>query len=252
MIRREMPALGTRKLHYLLEPICRVEGIKYGRDKLFALLRREGLLIKKRRKYTCTTNSKHWLRKHPNLIKDIIPDRPEQIWVADITYVPVSRGHQYLHLITDAYSKQIMGYELCENLEALSTTKALRMALRSRVYLHLPLVHHSDRGLQYCSKKYTDVLRKNSIEISMTENGDPYENPVAERVNGILKEEFYLEEMQGNLHENRRIVARSIAIYNRKRPHLSCSMLTPAQMHQQNEIRVKTWREKASGNQVVT
>lgn len=252
LIRREMPMIGTRKLHYLLEPLREIESIKCGRDKLFSLLRHEGLLIKKRRKYTVTTNSKHWLRKYPNLIKDVIPDRPEQVWVSDITYVPVPRGHQYLHLITDAYSKQIMGYELSDNLEAESTTKALKMARRKRIYPHLPLVHHSDRGLQYCSKLYTDILIQDHIQISMTENGDPYENPVAERVNGILKGEFYLEEMRGNLNENRRTVARNIAIYNRKRPHLSCSMLTPVQMHQQNQIIVKTWREKASSYQVVT
>lgn len=252
MIRRQMPCLGTRKLHYLLEPICMIEGVKYGRDKLFTLLAREDLLVKRRRKYTCTTNSKHWLRKYPNLIKDVVPDRPEQIWVADITYVPVPRGHQYLHLITDAYSKQIMGYELSDNLEAASTSKALRMALRQRIHCGLPLVHHSDRGLQYCSKQYTDILRKNHMQISMTENGDPYENPIAERVNGILKQEFFLGDMPGSLNENKRMVAKNIEIYNRSRPHLSCGMLTPIQMHQQDERTVKTWREKASSNRLVT
>jgi transposase InsO family protein len=240
-IRRQMPRLGARKLYYLLK-----NEINMGRDKLFDLLRAEGLLVYKRRRYTVTTNSKHWMRKYPNLIKNIKLTRPEQVWVADITYLDTAEnGNAYLHLVTDAYSKQIMGYELCNNMEATSTLKALQMAVKSRKYKELPLIHHSDRGLQYCSKLYTDYLKEHDIDISMTENGDPYENAIAERVNGILKDEFGLAEQLNNITEALQQTRQSISIYNCIRPHLSCNMLTPVQMHQQKEIKVKSYNKKA-------
>ncbi len=252
-IRRQMPRLGGRKLYYLTKPMLDAYGIKYGRDKLFDLLGREGLLITKRKQYTKTTNSQHWMRKYPSLIKDMVPSRPEQLWVADITYVSGDDGHNYLHLITDAYSKQIMGYELCPNLEANSTVKALQRAIAKREYPQLPLIHHSDRGLQYCSKLYTEILKENNIRISMTENGDPYENAVAERVNGILKDEFNLGELPGEMKDIKQQTKQSINIYNSLRPHMSCELLTPLQMHAQDKIKIKTWRnEKASNNLVIT
>jgi len=251
-IRRQMPRLGVRKLHYLLQPVLGHEGMKCGRDRLFALLGRRGLLITKRRKYTKTTNSRHWMRKYPNLIQDVLPTRPEQVWVADITYVTTAGGHEYLHLITDAYSKQIMGHELSHNLEASSTLKALKMAIGNRKYPNSPLIHHSDRGLQYCSRLYTDTLQRHNIEISMTENGDPYENAVAERVNGILKDEFDLGDLPGDLNDNRKLTHEAINIYNRLRPHLSCRMLTPVQMHAQSQIPIITWQGKASRQQVIS
>jgi transposase InsO family protein len=233
-LRHQMPRLGTRKLHYLLK-----DELGIGRDRLFGLLRNEGLLICKIRRYTITTNSKHWMRKYPNLIKSIALVRPEQVWVADITYIDTNEdGHAYLHLITDAYSKQIMGYELCGNMEAASTLKALQMAIANRKYHGAALIHHSDRGLQYCSKLYTDCLKANSISISMTENGDPYENAIAERVNGILKDEFGLSQPIGNINQ-------AMSIYNHSRPHLSCGMLTPVQMHRQKEIKLKSYHKKA-------
>ncbi len=240
-LRRQMPRLGTRKLYHLLKG-----ELDIGRDKLFDLLRSEGLLICKRRRYTVTTNSKHWMRKYPNLIKDTELVRPEQVWVADITYIDTNEdGHGYLHLITDAYSKQIMGYELCGNMEAASTLKALQIAIANRKYNDQSLIHHSDRGLQYCSKLYTDYLKDNHITISMTENGNPYENAIAERVNGILKDEFGLSEQMGNISEAMKQAAQSISIYNNSRPHLSCDMLTPVQMHQQKEIKLKSYNKKA-------
>lgn len=239
-------------MHYLLQPMLDHEGIKYGRDKLFALLGREGLLITKRRKYTTTTNSRHWMRKYPNLIHDTVPTRPEQVWVADITYVDSEAGHEYLHLITDAYSKQIMGHELSNNLEASSTLKALKMAIRNRKYPHSPLIHHSDRGLQYCSQSYTDTLKKHGIKISMTENSDPYENAIAERVNGILKDEFDLGSLPGDINYDRKLAHESIDIYNRLRPHMSCTMLTPKQMHAQSQKSIITWQAKASRNQMIS
>jgi putative transposase len=245
-IRRQLPRIGVRKLHYLLKDKYANTRVDIGRDKLFSILRDEGLLISKRKKSTITTNSKHWMRKYPNLIKDIELTRPEQVWVADITYLDASDSNAYLHLITDAYSKKIMGYELCNNLEAQSTLKALEMALKSRKYQEETLTHHSDRGLQYCSKLYVDVLLNNGIQISMTENGDPYENAIAERVNGILKNEFGLSERFDNLNQAKIITKQSISAYNVLRPHLSCHMLTPAIMHQQNKIKLKTWNKKTS------
>lgn len=242
-LRRSMPRLGTRKLHYLLKE----EKIVIGRDQLFELLRKKNLLITKKRKYTITTNSNHWLHKYPNLILDVIPSRPEQIWVADITYLNTrSKGHLYLHLITDAYSKQIMGYELCDNMEACSTLMALKMALKNRKYKKQHLIHHSDRGLQYCSSLYTSCLLKNNIQISMTQSGDPYENAIAERVNGILKDEFGLDEQLNDIHQAMKQISQSVFAYNNKRPHLSCAMLTPIQMHHQQSLKIKSYKKKSS------
>lgn len=238
--RRRMPRLGTRKLHYLLKS----NGISIGRDQLFCWLRAEGLLVYKKKRYTVTTNSKHWMRKYPNLIKDLVINRPEQLWVADITYLETAEdGNIYLHLVTDAYSKQIMGYELCDNIEADSTLKAVKMAVKGRSYPNQSLIHHSDRGLQYCSKLYTGYLTENNINISMTENGSPYDNAVAERVNGILKDEFGLSEQLDGLSEALLQVKESVYAYNFLRPHLSCQMLTPEQMHGQKSIEIKTYKK---------
>src|SRR5690606_25012892 len=242
-LRRQMPRLGTRKLHYLLNSNG---GLNIGRDRLFSISREEGLLVSRKRKYTVTTNSKHWLRKYPNLIRDLYPERPEQLWVADITYIDTLEGNAYLHLLTDAYSKQIMGYELCNNMEASSTLKALQMALDKRKYKASELIHHSDRGLQYCSKLYTDCLKEKGIYISMTENGDPYENAIAERINGILKDEFGLYDKFENIIGAKELARQSIEIYNQLRPHLSCSMLTPNQTHQQDKIKLTSFKKKKS------
>ena len=190
-IRCTMPRIGTRKLYFLIKQDLNVLNINMGRDVLFNFLRAEHLLIKPKRSYVKTTNSKHWMKKHPNLIKDIELKRPEQLWVSDITYIKTDKGHEYLSLITDAYSKKIMGYELLENLSTAGPLKALELALKNRKYKH-ELIHHSDRGLQYCSSEYIKKLRENNIQISMTENGDPYENAIAERINGILKYEFLI------------------------------------------------------------
>lgn len=160
--------------------------IKIGRDVLFNFLRAEHLLIKPKRSYVKTTNSKHWMKKYSNLIKDIELTKPEQLWVSDITYIKTDNGHEYLSLITDAYSKKIMGYELLNNLSTAGPLKALDMALKNRKYNH-DLIDHSDRGLQYCSAGYITKLNKHNIKISMTENGDPYENAIAERINGNTK-----------------------------------------------------------------
>ena len=244
-IRREMPRLGTRKLYYLLKESFRRNGISIGRDRLFDLLREEELLIIKKKKYTKTTNSKHWMRRYPNLVKGIQLQRPEQLWVADITYLSLSDRYCYLHLVTDAYSKQIMGYNVSETLAANETQKALEMALRNRRY-EGNLTHHSDRGLQYCSASYVRTLQQKSIVISMTEDGNPYDNAIAERVNGILKDEYSLNEIFKDRNQLQLQVKQSIDSYNTKRPHESNHMLTPHEMHQQEKLKPKAWHKKST------
>ena len=246
-IRREMPRLGTRKLYFLLKENFIREGISIGRDRLFDLLREEGLLIAKKKKYTKTTDSKHWMRKYPNMIKKLELTHPEQLWVADITYLSIRNRYCYLHLVTDAYSKQIMGYNVSETLAATETLKALQMALKSRRY-QTHLIHHSDRGLQYCSAAYTKTLQQRSITISMTEDGSPYDNAIAERVNGILKDEYGLDETFDSEDQLKLQVQQSILSYNNKRPHESNHLLTPCEMHQQDKLKPKAWHKKIHKN----
>jgi transposase InsO family protein len=244
-VRKQLPRLGTRKLYHLLVEDFKKEYIAVGRDKLFSILRKEQLLIVKKKSYTKTTDSKHWMHKYPNLIKGLQPKAPEQIWVADITWLNVKQSTCYLHLITDAYSKKIMGYELSDNLAATSTIKALEMALKNRKYI-TSLIHHSDRGLQYCSAGYTKLLTDNKIDISMTQDGSPYDNAIAERVNGILKDEFGLDDTFENIGQARTETKQSIDLYNRLRPHLSNSMFTPDQMHNQKKLKPKAWHKKTT------
>jgi len=242
-IRSKMPRLGTRKLYHLLKEELAARNIKIGRDVLFNFLRAEQLLIKPKRSYTRTTNSKHWMKKYPNLIIDMEIIRPEQVWVSDITYIKTISGNSYLSLVTDAYSKKIMGYELLDNLSAAGPLNALNMALKNRKYSDA-LIHHSDRGLQYCSSEYVQQLKDNRIHISMTQNGDPYENAIAERVNGILKYEFlWIDGFRDHL-QAMEVIKQSIGIYNKDRPHLSCQLMTPEQTHHQQKFKRKLWNKK--------
>lgn len=244
-VRKQLPRLGTRKLYHLLAEDFRKEHIAVGRDKLFSILRAEQLLIVKKKRYTKTTDSKHWMHKYPNLIKGLQPIGPEQIWVADITWLNINNDYCYLHLVTDAYSKKIMGYAVSDNLAGANTMKALEMALGGRKYT-TPLIHHSDRGLQYCSAGYTKLLTDNEISISMTQDGSPYDNAIAERVNGILKDEFGLDDIFENIEQARCETKQTIDLYNQQRPHLSNSMLTPNKMHLQNEMKPKAWHKKTT------
>jgi putative transposase len=227
----------------------RKAGIKIGRDVLFDFLRAEHLLICPKRSYIKTTNSKHWMKKYPNLIQGLPLDRPEQVWVSDITYIKTNQGHRYLSLVTDAYSKKIMGYELSVNLSVDGPLKALKMAISQRG-LQYDLIHHSDRGLQYCSSEYINCLRDNRIKISMTQNGDPYENAVAERVNGILKYEFLLIDGFTDDHVAKSTIEQSVSIYNNERPHLTWNMLTPKQVHEgKSRFNARKWNKKPRGQQ---
>ena len=183
-------------------------------------------------------------RKHKNLVAGLIPSRPEQVWVSDITYIGGRDSHQYLSLVTDAYSKKIVGHDVSESLHAEGCVRALIMAVRSREYAGQLLIHYSDRGIQYCCDQYQKQMTRNGIICSMTESYDPYANAVAERVNGILKQEFMLEDYRVNTETIRVIVAQSIEKYNAIRPHLSCGMLTPNQMHKQQQVKIKTYKKK--------
>jgi transposase InsO family protein len=191
-IRKNHRRMGTRKLYEIIQPFMQEHSIKMGRDSLFNMLSANHLLVRKRKRRIHTTNSYHWLRKYPNLIREFVPTAINQLWVSDITYWKIdSNNHVYISFITDVFSHKIVGYHVAESLESVETIKALKMALSDlRSESHFQLVHHSDRGVQYCHHKYVKLLQDYKIGISMTENGDPRENAVAERVNGIIKEEY--------------------------------------------------------------
>jgi putative transposase len=242
-IRLKMPRLGTRKLYHILEP--KLVKLNIGRDKLFQILGANHLLITPKRNYIITTNTHHRFQKHKDLIQDIELKRPEQVWVSDITYLGTRSNHMYLSLITDAYSKKIVGYYVSNNLNTTSSIQALLMAIKSRKYKTEKLIHHSDKGIQYCSNDYQEILNKNKILCSMTERYDPYSNAIAERINGVIKNEFLLENYNLELVVMRKIVKESIEIYNEKRPHYSCNYLTPNQMHNQNSITIKSYKTKS-------
>ena len=227
-----MPRLGVRKLHHLLAPQLKAMGIKMGRDGLFDYLRGEHLLVRPRKSYTKTTNSKHWLYKHPNRTVDLKVTRPEQLWVADITYVATKEQTAYLSLITDAYSRKIVGHFVSESLATDGVAEALKQALKQR-RTKLPLIHHSDRGLQYCAMPYQQLLQQEAILCSMTEGGDCYQNALAERINGILKDEFLFTPCT-HLDDLRIVVAESIHIYNSQRPHLTLKYKTPNFEHEKS------------------
>lgn len=242
--RKDQPKVGVRKLClHLVEPLLR-HGIEIGRDALFDLLRERGMLVRRRKRKHITTDSNHPYRKYPNLIKVFIPLRANELWVSDITYIDTKEGFMYLSLITDAYSHKIVGWHLSETLETRGSLLALNMALGQRTTKH-PLIHHSDRGVQYCSYDYTNLLNhpNNQIKISMTENGDPYENAMAERVNGILKGEF-LPAVLDSKQQAREWIGKSIKTYNELRLHSSINFMTPQQAHLCVGLLTKKWKPK--------
>ena len=219
--------------------------IKMGRDALFNLLSANHMLIRKRKRRVQTTQSYHWLRKYPNLIKDFIPTAPNQLWVSDITYWQTENGYVYISFITDAYSHKIVGFHVAETLESIETIQALKMALSGLINEpgnHFELIHHSDRGVQYCHHEYVKLLQDNDIKISMTENGDPLENPIAERVNGIIKEEYLQDYKVNNIYEARKVLAFVVKLYNEERPHNSISNLIPSDVHKNNIKTKKLWK----------
>jgi len=240
-IRKTQKRLGCRKLIYKLDPFMAQHQIVIGRDAFFDLLSERNLLVRKRkRRKPITTFSDHWMRKYPNLIEGFYPTAPNQLWVSDITYIVVGNGFAYLSLITDAYSRKIVGFYLSKDLSAAGCIRALEMALNNNLILGR-LIHHSDRGSQYCCSDYVKILNANFIKISMTQNGDPRENAIAERVNGILKDEL-LDRSHLNYSEAVRNVSIAISIYNHQRPHGSIDYLTPIEAHFRSGKLKRRWK----------
>jgi putative transposase len=236
------PRLGCRKLHEMMEPFMEDHDMYICRDLLFDLLRENDLLIaRRRRSQPQTTDSNHWMKKYPDLIKDIRLTRADELWVSDITYIRLKKKKfAYLSLITDAYSRKIVGFCMNIDLSAAGPLAALEMALKGRASEE-PLIHHSDRGSQYCGDGYVTLLKSNAIHISMTQSGDPRDNAIAERVNGILKQEL-LEDAYSNINQAQCSAKMAIDIYNRMRPHSSVDMMTPEQAHTKTGPIKRRWK----------
>jgi transposase InsO family protein len=247
-IRERQKRVGTRKLLLMLKPFLLEHKLQMGRDGLFALLNEHNLLVRKRKsRIPRTTCSNHWMKKYPNLIVGMAMTAPDKLWVSDITYITLRDDFAYLSLITDAYSRMIMGYYLSRNLQTEGCLKALKMAIKQ-----LPpgsmLIHHSDRGSQYCSFEYVEQLLSDNISISMTQNGDPRENAIAERVNGIIKQEFLLATY--DCFEDAGIaIKEAIDIYNHERRHSSIDMLTPFEAHTMTGELKRHWKNYYANKQ---
>lgn len=232
-IRKNHRRIGTRKLYEMIWPFMQEHRIKMGRDALFDLLSANQLLVRKRKRRIQTTNSSHWFRKYPNLIREFVPTAINQLWVSDITYWKINGGHVYISFVTDAFSHKIVGYQVADTMEAVESIQALKMSLSALgAEPHFQLTHHSDRGIQYCSYAYVKLLQDYNIKISMTENGDPLENAIAERINGIIKEEYLDGHQVNTILEAKELLKLVVDLYNNERPHMSIGNLTPNQIHQ--------------------
>ena len=244
-IRKNHKRMGTRKLYEMTQEFMNHHGVKMGRDALFDLLSANHMLVRKRKRKMQTTNSFHRFRKYPNLIKNLIPIRINQIWVSDITYWKLKEKHVYISFVTDAYSHKIVGYQVAETMETIESIGALRMALSALgAESHPNLTHHSDRGIQYCSNAYVKLLLDNNIKISMTEKGDPLENAIAERINGIIKNEYLETYVIDNIKQAKELLKTVVELYNSERPHMSIGNLTPNKVYQSKEpIKIqKLWK----------
>jgi transposase InsO family protein len=242
-IRKDLPRCGADKLHFMLQKTFAEHGIKMGRDQLYKLLGAYGLLIRHRRQKPYTTNSNHHYRKYPNLIREKIITQAGQLWVSDITYIRVANKFAYLSIITDAYSHKIVGYKLHPTLHSQGAIDALVMASND-VKKTSQLVHHSDRGTQYCCNEYVEMINHFNIQLSMTEKGDPYENAIAERVNGILKYEHGLKQTFASFNDAKIAADQAVEKYNNLRIHDSCNRLTPIAAHEQTGVLQKHWKAK--------
>ena len=239
-IRKRHPKMGVRKLKVVLK---RDYGVEVGRDSLFDIMRGAGLLVRRRKRHRRTTFSSHGLRTYPNMIKDLVPSRPDEVWGTDITYLFVQGMSMYIFLVTDAYSRMIVGYKVADNMRVENAIAALKMALRNRnqQYRKLPIIHHSDRGSQYCSLQYVKLMERNDMVISMTESGDPKDNAIAERVNGTVKNE-YLYPLQVSMSGLNSKVYKAMRLYNAERPHLSLSMNTPEHVYRTGCETHRLWK----------
>jgi len=242
-IRQDLPRCGVDKLHFMLQPSFVLHGIKLGRDGLYRLLGNYGLLIRHRNRKPYTTNSYHHYKKYPNLIKDMKLTGAGELWVSDITYIRKANGFSYLSIITDAYSHKIVGYKLHPTLHSEGAIDALLMAAAD-TKRSATLIHHSDRGIQYCCSEYVRMIEHFGIQLSMTEKGDPYENAIAERINGILKYEHGLKETFTNETMAKQAVDDAVKKYNEIRIHDSAGRLTPNMAHEQKGILKKYWKNK--------
>lgn len=253
-IRKRHPYMGTRKLYRFIQPFLLEHRLKIGRDRLFGILSANHLLVRRRKKQTITTNSLHRFRKYSNLIKDFTPTSSNQLWVGDITYWKINSGFVYISFITDAYSRKIVGYHLADSLHTSGTIQALEMAigiLPKGKERGLKLIHHSDRGTQYCSYPYVQLLQSNNIAISMTENGDPLENAIAERINGIIKEEYLNAYKVKNIIKAKELLKAIIKLYNNERPHMSIGNHTPNQVHQGDLKTERLWKNYYIKNPII-
>ncbi len=244
-IRENHRRMGTRKMYELLEPFMLRHEIKMGRDALFDLLAAHNLLVRRKRRKFSTTDSYHHWHKHPNLILDFVPLAPNQLWVSDITYFDAKFDSLYISLVTDAYSHKVVGYQIADSLKAIESIQALEMALNNIEGPVSQLIHHSDRGSQYCCQEYVAILKDKAISISMTQSGDPRENAIAERINGIVKQEYMDFYEIGNIEQAKQYLENAIQLYNTERPHLSLGMLTPDNVHKNNLQVEKLWKNKS-------
>ena len=230
-IRKQMPRYGTEKLHLDIKEVLLHKNIKIGRDKFLRFCREHHLLVPRTRRYFVTTDSNHRYEKSPNLIKDLVPTHSEQDFVSDITYIKLENKHGYLALVTDLYSKKIMGYKLDDNMKTSLVKEALQMAINNKENTSIQTIHHSDRGIQYCFPEYTKFAKDNGMRLSTTEKYDPYENAVAERINETLKYEFGLNRTIPSLEIANKMLKQAVDIYNNQRRHRSLEMKTPSFQH---------------------
>ena len=246
LIRKQQPRCGGRKLFIMLQPFFTENKIIIGRDRFFDFLRRYKLLVRKTKRCVFTTNSKHFFYRYPNLVKDFIPLKAHELWVADITYIPLKHRFAYLFLITDAYSRKIVGFHVSDDMKVSSAVLALKKALAQKPPETI-VIHHSDRGIQYCSTDYVTLLQQHHALISMTQNGDPYENAIAERINGILKTEF-ISSYYSDIDTASKHIARCITIYNYRRRHSSLNWQIPDDVHKQKGPQIRRWKNYYQNN----
>jgi putative transposase len=246
VIRKEQPRCGTRKLLMMLQPFFSKHHINMGRDAFFDLLAKNKMLVRKTKRTVHTTNSNHHFRRYPNLAKDFVPMKAHELWVSDITYIPLKDRFAYLFLITDAYSRKIVGHHVSDDMKVSSAVVALKKALAQKP-IETIVLHHSDRGIQYCSNEYVNLLQQHHAMISMTQSSDPLENAIAERVNGILKTELISSSYE-SIDKAALSIARAIIIYNFKRRHSSLDYQIPNDVHNQKGPQVRRWKNYYQNN----
>ena len=239
-----MPHYGTEKLHLDLKEQLQQSNIKIGRDKFLSFCRAHQLLVHRTKRFHITTNSNHKFFKCPNLIKNFTPTHSEQVFVSDISYVRIQNKHAYMALVTDLYSKKIMGYKLDDNMKTTLVKDALKMAMKNKQHNKYQTIHHSDRGIQYCFPDFTEFAKDHNFLLSTTENSDPYENAVAERINKTLKYEFGLGKNLPSLQVAQKMLHQAAFLYNNKRRHISLNMKTPDQAHSDQTHKYKSYKRK--------